>query len=223
MIHLLNKLSPCRCLLCHKAVLRNYDLCCACEQALPYCDTACKQCGAWLAEPGECGECIKASPQFIQAVAVCWYQSDVKRLVGALKYRHQLAASRIIAGLMSRRLMTVLDRSAYPDVVVPVPLHQKRLSSRGFNQSLLLAKGVAKSLQLPLAKGMIQRVIDTAPQVRLTEAQRRKNVRNAFECGPLANPPHILLVDDVMTTGATLNAIAKIYPGRASVAVFARA
>ncbi|MFZ2754457.1 MAG: phosphoribosyltransferase family protein, partial [Lysobacteraceae bacterium] len=102
-----------------------------------------------------------------------------------------------------------LAGAARPDALIPLPLHRKRLRSRGFDQTLELAAPLARALHLPLMDGILMRMRETAPQSRLDAAARRRNLRRAFAVREgIVLPTHVALVDDVMTTGATLHAAA---------------
>ena len=133
------------------------------------------------------------------------YEAPLDRLLPRLKFHDDLAAGPLCAGLMA----DVLAAVPRPDVLVPLPLHRARLRSRGFDQTLELARPLARALGLPLRDDLLARARATAPQSRLDAAARRRNLRGAFTARssrPL--PAHVALVDDVMTTGATLHAAA---------------
>ena len=102
-----------------------------------------------------------------------------------------------------------LGSAEQPDALIPLPLHRKRLRSRGFDQTLELAKPLASAMRIPLLDDVLLRVRDTAPQSRLDAPARRRNLRRAFAVRPdITLPAHVALIDDVMTTGATLHAAA---------------
>ena len=115
-------------------------------------------------------------------------------------------------GILEKIEVLVLDLETNPitaDVVVAVPMHSKRLRKRGYNQAQLIAKELASLLQLPVSEGIITRIKDTTSQVSLSAEDRRKNVEGAFECtGNELSGKNVLLIDDVCTTGATMNACA---------------
>ncbi len=193
------------CVLCNR-MSPNGQWCAACDAALPYLDTAhCPVCA--LPTPGGevCGHCLKQPPFFTGTIAVFEYAFPLDKLIQRMKYGEQLT----LADAFARKLVQRIDRSELPDYLVAMPLHPAKLRSRGFNQSQLLATTVARKLGLTLLANACRRVRDTAPQSALPWKERNSNVRNAFSCDMDLSGKHIALVDDVLTTGASLNALAK--------------
>lgn len=157
------------------------------------------------AEP-HCGDCQRRPPPLHAAQAALRYAAPVDRLLPRFKFHRDLAAGRLLAELMAARFAT-LPR---PDALLPVPLHHGRLRRRGYDQALELARPLARALDLPLLPGALRRVRATRPQSELDAAARARNLRGAFAVDAhAALPGHVVLVDDVMTTGATLYAAAR--------------
>lgn len=203
-------LWPHNCLLCHARAPVGEDLCAACNRSLPWAQAACPRCGAPGAVVGTdaiCGECQKHPPAYDGTRAVFRYASPVDRLIQHLKYHGRLELSRVLGGYLAEHVLTLDD--PLPDVVVPVPLHAARLRERGYNQSLEIARFVSKQLRVPLDWQGTQRIRPTAPQTELPRDQRRKNVRNAFTASRVFAGQRIAIVDDVMTSGHTVNALAE--------------
>lgn len=195
-------LLPARCLVCSEPGQPGRDLCAACEATLPWSGPACARCALPLAGPGAGCTCGRSPLDAVQAAFL--YRWPVDDLLRRLKFHQDLAAGRLLAGLMVARLAA---RPLAPGcVMVPVPLHPRRLRQRGHDQAAELARPLARALGLPCRR-LLRRRIATAPQSELDAAARRRNLRNAFECVAPA-PEHVVLVDDVMTTGATLRAAA---------------
>ncbi len=121
-----------------------------------------------------------------------------------MKYEEQLALSQIF----SEKLLQRIDQKMLPDYVIPMPLHPAKLRRRGFNQALLVAAKLARTLDIPLLSHACHRLRDTPSQSSLSWKERGKNVRGAFRCNMDLSGKHIALVDDVLTTGASLNALA---------------
>jgi ComF family protein len=204
---LLGKLWPAHCLVCAEVCgPSEQDLCATCRLTLPWNHAACLRCGLPLALPAAaCGRCQRQPPPLTETRAVFRYEPPLDRLLPRLKFHNDLAAGRLLGRLMADALIG----AERPDALVPLPLHRTRLRSRGFDQSLELAKPLARARCVPLLGDALVRVRDTAPQSRLDAAARRRNLRHAFAVRTgAALPAHIALIDDVMTTGTTLHAAA---------------
>ncbi|HEV3104491.1 MAG TPA: ComF family protein [Trinickia sp.] len=155
-----------------------------------------------------CGNCAGAPPPFDATLALGDYRAPLERLAVGLKFRARLAIAREFALRLARVADDSLERKNWPDVVTPVPLARKRLIERGFNQAWEIAKPLARALDVPANPTLLQRVACTAPQSRLDLDARRRNVAAAFRVEKPVRGLHIALVDDVMTSGATLEAAA---------------
>lgn len=219
---LLTRCLPATCLLCG-ADAGNSPLCVKCAADLPGLPPArCPHCAEATTHGERCGRCLKEPPHFDATHAAFAYRFPIDRLIHALKYGHQLA----LAGWFGERLAEAVRKPA-ADCLVPLPLHPRRLQERGFNQSGEIAKRLACRLALPLGLDLLVRRRATPPQASLPLKERPGNVRSAFECPADLSGRHILLVDDVMTTGATLNEAARTLKlhgaARVDVAVVARA
>ena len=200
------RLCPARCLVCAEAAPPETDLCPACRASLPWNDRACPGCALPMATTGSpCGACLCRPPPLGEAHAAFVYAFPLDRLLPRLKFHRDLAAGRLLAGAMAARF-AALPR---PDALLAVPLHRARLRRRGYDQALELARPLARALDLPLLEGALVRTRGTAPQSELDAAARRRNLRGAFVApAPAPLPAHVALVDDVMTTGATVHAAA---------------
>jgi len=183
------------------------DVCDACAAALPWNRVACPLCALPLPRPAEaCGRCLRKPPPLVLVHAAFVYGFPLDRLLPRFKFHDGLVAGRLLSQWMHDACAS-LDR---PDALIPIPLHRARLRQRGYDQALELARPLAASLDLPLRADLLLRTRHTPPQSRLGALQRRRNLRGAFEVRDrIALPRHVALIDDVMTTGATLHAAAK--------------
>lgn len=198
------------CLLCHARIPAGTDLCAACDRSLPRAQSACPRCGASGAVVGTdtvCGQCQQQPPAYDGTRAVFRYASPVDRLIQHLKYHGRLELSRVLGGYLAEHMLPLDD--PLPDVVMPVPLHTARLRERGYNQSLEIARFVSRRLRVPLDWQGARRIRPTAPQTELPRDQRRKNMRGAFTASQAFAGQRIAIVDDVMTSGHTVNALAE--------------
>ena len=200
-------LWPSRCLVCAEPGLEGMDLCGACATDLPRGGSACLRCALPLPATGTCGRCLRRPPPLREVRAACLYAPPLDRLLPRFKFHDDLAAGRLLSQLMAEAFAGLPK----PDALVPVPLHRGRLRARGYDQALELARPVARAHDIPLHRGLLVRSRATAPQSELHAISRRRNVRDAFAVrgGGHALPAHVVLVDDVMTTGATLHAAAE--------------
>ncbi len=147
----------------------------------------------------------------IQVQSVFSYMYPIDKLIIAAKFHQNLAVLNLLGNLMAQHLqhLTIENR---PDVLIPVPLHSKRLRKRGYNQSLELAKRINKKTGIPLAYKSCKRIKETLPQTSLSAQQRQSNIVDAFQVVKLKKEwRHIVLIDDVMTTGATVKELAKVF------------
>jgi ComF family protein len=154
-----------------------------------------------------CGACQRKPPPWDAAWAPFRYGWPLDRLEARYKFGRELAAGRTLAALWRR----VPPPVARPALILPVPLHRARLRQRGYNQALELAKPLARVMGVPLRHDVLQRSRRTEAQTELDAVGRRRNVRGAFALRPgLAPPAHVAILDDVMTTGATLAECARL-------------
>lgn len=190
------------CILCGTAS-RIGIWCAACDAELPYLSTACcPMCALPTHDGAICGHCLQKTPYFDRTVAVFTYAFPINKLVQALKHKEKLVLANHLAEKLAQRI------TQRPDYLVAMPLHPMRLRTRGFNQSLELARHIGRQLEIPLLPDACQRKRDTPPQTALSRKERGQNVRQAFTCTQNFSGKHIAIIDDVMTSGASLNEMA---------------
>lgn len=203
-------LAPPRCRSC-RAPLLGHDnpyLCPACAAAVEWIgDGACRGCGfpagPHAAHAENCLRCRDKKLNLTAAVAVARYRHGARNLVRSFKYGGETELARPLAALMAERLRAA-DFFSGVDMVVPVALHPKRRRERGFDQARMLAEPVATLVGLPCRPGVVKRVRHTTPQAALHRAQRLENMKGAFTADESLKGRRVVLVDDVMTTGATM-------------------
>ena len=195
-------LFPPRCVHCGAA---GALFCAQCEKQSPRLDPAacCRRCGL-PSRSATCEPCFLNPPALDRVYAVFQYDGPLSDAVQALKYDDIRALAPRLAELMHEQ---VYGPRTDVDFLVPAPMHSSRMRSRGYNQSELLARHIGRATGAVVDTRLLKRVHNTAPQARaLSEQQRKRNVAGAFEASDEVSGRRLLLVDDVMTTGATLNA-----------------
>ena len=131
-------------------------------------------------------------------------------MVKQIKFQKQLSYAQCLGSLLANKLNDYYQQTKRPDVIIPVPLHYRRLRQRGYNQAMEIARPIAKQLSIPLKPQLSQRIRHTAAQSSLTDQQQRlANVKKAFVANDSVQGKHVLLIDDVITTGSTINAICR--------------
>lgn len=199
-----------RCFHCHKKLaLAHHGFCSRCVKLLekkPYC----QHCGASLPQfQPHCGICLQNEPKWQRISQISDYKSPLAEWIHRFKFHNDYWLDQALARLL---LLEILHqrRERYfsmPDVIMPVPLFWQRQWQRGYNQAELLASFLAKWLQIPLDIQSLQRVRSTPPQRELSAKERQRNLRSAFRYTPIKPYKRVAIVDDVVTTGSTLNMI----------------
>jgi len=181
------------------------QLCATCLADLPWHTQAqCPQCALPTPHGLTCGACLKRPPAFGRTIAALDYAFPLDRLIPRLKYHGRLA----IAPLLGECLARAVEGTPVPDRLIAMPLHAARIRERGFNHATEIAREVAKRLKLTLDNASCRRIRDTPPQMGLKHDARRRNLRGAFACTGDVRGQRIALVDDVMTTGTSLDELA---------------
>jgi ComF family protein len=180
--------------------------CKACDAALPYLrGDHCPVCALPSPAGQLCGRCLSDAPLYDRTCAAFRYAFPLDKLIQGMKYGEQLP----LAHELAKRLCIRLGDEARPDFLIPMPLHPAKLRERGYNQSMLLAATLSRGLKCRLLAQAVRRTRNTPSQSSLPWKDREKNVRDAFVCDVDLAGKHVALVDDVLTTGASMNALAK--------------
>lgn len=198
-------LLPGRCLLCGWPCNRE-ALCTDCLGGLPWPHSSCPRCALPVGNGDHpCGTCLLHPPPWHSARTGLNYDFPVDTLVRQLKYHRQLAAGRGLAqAMLARPVPVVLNEDGSCPWLVPVPLHWWRETWRGFNQAREIANHLARATGLPIHGAYLRRRLSTPPQAGLDAFERKKNLHKAFHWnGPSLKGQQVILVDDVLTTGAT--------------------
>lgn len=205
-------LFPGFCLVCRRKTAGRRDLCPGCAAQLPLNDHPCRCCALPLPEtsqPGSlCGRCQNSPRPYERVTAPYLYQGEIQRLHQAFKFNRKLEAGRLLSELLCDAIEA--SNLPRPDLLIPVPLHPSRIRQRGFNQAMELARIVSGRLDIPVDQFCIRRRKATAPQSELTKRERAGNIRGAFAMQKQLMAKHVTIIDDVMTTGLTIEEIAML-------------
>lgn len=195
------------CVLCHQFHRGRFAVCADCDTLLTKLINPCQYCAMELNDGqfNTCGNCIKKQPYFDQVMACYHFSEPLRSLLHDFKYQQAL----YLRSYLAKLILDALPLSNYqPDCLIPVPLHSKRIRQRGFNQAAELTKLLAKQLNLPFSLSLCEKVINTVQQVGLDGEARRKNLRNSFRVHSCPYN-HVVLIDDLITTGSTANELAR--------------
>lgn len=208
-------LLPGVCIHCSRLSGRQRDLCQACEAGLPRIPQPCGRCGLDIPRCNPwhsyCGSCLSQPPPFQRLVAPLAYQPPLPGFITAFKYHERLVVGRELTMILADEIRVRYHGQPLPELLIPVPLHPKRLRQRGFNQSLEIARDLARLLDLPLFSRLAARCRKTDSQTGLNARQRRQNLRGAFsipEPGKVKGKT-IAIVDDVITTATTVSELSQ--------------
>ncbi len=206
----LDILLPPRCVLCGLPS-GSVGICGPCKLDLPWAGPQCCQCGLPLpaAQDQVCGQCIRNPPPYCRTVSPLQYCFPADQLVRAFKFHRQLAEGRVLSHLLCEYV--IIKGFTQPDALIPVPLHYTRMIKRGFNQAFELGSYISRVLGIPQHSAGLRRRRNTKAQSGLSRQQRRSNLRGAFYWRGHQKPGrHVALIDDVMTTGATVSECARV-------------
>ncbi|MBN1953773.1 MAG: ComF family protein [Anaerolineae bacterium] len=214
---LVNLLFPPRCMVCRRM---DTWLCPACVPQLPWLDgTICTRCGLPIQAGELCPRCAQTPLRLDGIRSALLFDGPAREAIHRLKYRQGRQLAEPLGGLLR---MYWEEHPLPVNVIVPVPLHPSRLRQRGYNQAALLARELGRKIGLPVNEKALLRVRATASQMRLSAADRRRNVQDAFQCSDdRVAGQKVLLLDDVCTTGATLEACADALHSKGAAAVWA--
>lgn len=205
--------DDCNCLLCGKELVEKTrsGLCPSCLAKLPLNDgEICRKCGRTLANEADyCNTCQNNDRYFDVARSVCVYEDGAIMLVHGLKFGNKRYFAPYIANMMADKY---LDEKFDCDCVVAVPLSDKRKRKRGYNQSDLLAREISRALRLDYMKGVVVKTVDNEEQAKLGHLRREQNVKGVYKVSDAAavKGRRVLVVDDVLTTGATASEVARV-------------
>lgn len=189
--------------------MRKQDLCEPCHNELPILTHFCLQCAGKIILSQGCEKCFKNPPPFDMTHALFSYEDSIKRLILNLKFQKALINAKIFGELLTIKIRDEWYKNdSLPDVIIPIPLHTKRLKKRGYNQALEIARPIHKFLKIPIDITSCQRIKYTAPQATLHADKRQENVKNAFVVYKDFSNQHVAILDDVITTGSTITALA---------------
>ena len=202
------------CLLCDEPAEGALPLCTSCEADLPWLAEQCAVCALPLPDAGlTCGACLRRPPAFSRVEAPWRYAFPLDSLITRFKHQARWPLGRLLAELLARHLQHAFaDGLPRPQRLVPVPLARRRERQRGFNQAAMLARWLGGALQVPVDERLLLRTLDTPAQQGLDARARQRNLRRAFAVDARAElaGAHLALIDDVLTTGATAQTLARL-------------
>ncbi|NVK22190.1 MAG: ComF family protein [Kangiellaceae bacterium] len=185
-------------------------ICNSCSSQLIRTGYYCQQCGNSLTcKQPLCGSCLKKPPDYQRLIAAFDYHSPIDEAMSQMKFNRQLHLIKSLSYCLSQSVIMAYKEEQLPQLILPIPLHRKRLQERGFNQSLLIAQQLQHRIGINIDAHSLTRIKNTPHQIGLKAVERRRNLKGAFQILD-SLPKHIALVDDVVTTGSTINEASKL-------------
>lgn len=201
----LTLMIPNRCGLCQ--CISDSGFCQQCQDLLPWIKNSCRQCGTTIASGDRCGRCQNTQPEWQETIVPFHYIDPVSSLIHQFKYREMLSLAPAFCSMLAS---TIIKRNPIlPDILIPVPMHDASLQMRGYNQSAIIAKELGKRLELPVEENAIIKSRKTKSQMQLSEKARYSNVCGAFNVVESVTGVSVAIVDDVITSGATVREVCK--------------
>jgi ComF family protein len=202
----LNRIFPQYCYGCHNKSRRDIALCSDCESDLPWLGHHCCYCSLPIQKQLKfCGQCAKTKPHYDQVTSAFYYTTPITRWLSLFKFHNTLALSPVFSHCMLKKIPESIDA----DWIIPMPLHRSRLRQRGYNQALLLAQHIQKHRTININHTLASRHKKTKAQMSLNKTKRRQNLHNAFSIHQDVSQKHIIIIDDVMTTGSSINELSR--------------
>lgn len=203
------------CLLCRARTLWRQPICQYCLDSCPVPVSFCSLCSIPLeqSDTGLCGKCLSTPPLFDLCLSAYLYEFPVNRIIQCIKYSSRLELIKPFTQQLTETLKHHYLDNPWPEAIIPVPMHNKRLRQRGYDQTLLLSRQIQQQLTdttlIPVDSNILKRHKATRPQQGLSAKARRKNLKNAFSLSEEIPYQHIALIDDVVTTGETVSEICR--------------
>ena len=218
LIRLIRSTLPAACIVCGQAAGKDYSICRECAGSLPRLGDCCRRCGVELggapSQDSCCNLCRRSPPSFDTCRAAFPYVTPIDRLVTHFKFSARLDVGYALSRVLADAFNAYYGASNRPELLLPVPLHPGRLNSRGFNQAMEICRVLSKYCRVATTGAVLQKTRKTEPQTAMKSATARgSNLRGAFalrNLNRLINVTHIALVDDVVTTMATVETISKL-------------
>lgn len=213
------------CYLCKQTIYRSQPICDGCREDLPWNNQACSTCalpmpGLYLT--GCCGDCLNNPPSYKKCIALFSYTFPINTLISDFKYNKQRHYGKLMAKMLALKINNEIENKniTKPDYLIPVPLHSNRFDTRGFNQSEDICVDLSKHLNIPVDRQSLQRKIDTPSQTTLSKKERQHNLHKAFHIQKSFNGKVVALIDDVITTGATVEHLSTLLRGAGAKEVY---
>ncbi|MGN0335861.1 MAG: ComF family protein [Lachnospiraceae bacterium] len=213
-MRILDILYPARCPVCHGVIRGKGRVCRECREKLAYIrEPRCKKCGKQLEKKEQeyCRDCMRYEHDYTRGGAVFAYDEVMKQSIYRFKYHNRREYAAFYAEEMYRVFAKTLN-CWKPEVILPVPMHAGKKRKRGFNQAELVAAELGKLAKIPVDTGALVRKKKTVPQKELTRSDRKRNLKDAFLFAAPKDKKYerVLLIDDIYTTGATLDAVSEV-------------